>query len=169
MTYLIVTDTLIDNLDNLDLDLQYQKISKDNLNLNEQSTLFEDNFYKFINDAYFTYKNLQDYEYNFSLKYIFQIKKSNLQKFQDIKNLTIVHNTFKSKEKFPWDLSNIIFSKNKNLDSELLLYFSDKESNFRGFFNFFTKEIFRLKLLINTNTNDVSVILNEKQDYNYKW
>lgn len=168
MTYLIVTDTLIDNLDNLDLDLQYQKISKANLNLNEQSSLFEDNFYKFINDAYFTYKNLQDYEYNFSLKYIFQIKKSNLQKFQDIKNLTIVHNTFKSKEKFPWDLSNIIFSKNKNLDSELLLYFSDKESNFRGFFNFFTKEIFRLKLLINTNTNDVSVILNEKQDYKYE-
>lgn len=168
MTYLIVTDTLIDNLDNLDLDLQYQKISKDNLNLNEQSTLFEDNFYKFINDAYFTYKNLQDYEYNFSLKYIFQIKKSNLQKFQDIKNLTIVHNTFKSKEKFPWDLSNIIFSKNKNLDSELLLYFSDKESNFRGFFNFFTKEIFRLKLLINTNTEDLSVILNEKKDYKYE-
>ena len=168
MTYLIVTDTLIDNLDNLDLDLQYQKISKDNLNLNDQSTLFEDNFYKFINDAYFTYKNLQDYEYNFSLKYIFQIKKSNLQKFQDIKNLTIVHNTFKSKEKFPWDLSNIIFSKNKNLDSELLLYFSDKESNFRGFFNFFTKEIFRLKLLINTNTEDLSVILNEKKDYKYE-
>src|SRR6056300_22679 len=168
MTYLIVTDTLIDNLDSLDLDLQYQKISKDNLNLNEQSTLFEDNFYKFINDAYFTYKNLQDYEYNFSLKYICQIKKSNLQKFQDIKNLTIVHNTFKSKEKFPWDLSNIIFSKNKNLDSELLLYFSDKESNFRGFFNFFTKEIFRLKLLINTNTEDLSVILNEKKDYKYE-
>ena len=168
MTYLIVTDTLIDNLDNLDLDLQYQKISKANLNLNEQSSLFEDNFYKFINDAYFTYKNLQDYEYNFSLKYIFQIKKSNLQKFQDIKNLTIVHNTFKSKEKFPWDLSNIIFSKNKNLDSELLLYFSDKESNFRGFFNFFTKEIFRLKLLINTNTEDLSVILNEKKDYKYE-
>ena len=168
MTYLIVTDTLIDNLDNLDLDLQYQKISKANLNLNEQSSLFEDNFYKFINDAYFTYKNLQDHEYNFSLKYIFQIKKSNLQKFQDIKNLTIVHNTFKSKEKFPWDLSNIIFSKNKNLDSELLLYFSDKESNFRGFFNFFTKEIFRLKLLINTNKDDVYVILNEKQDYKYE-
>jgi hypothetical protein len=82
--------------------------------------------------------------------------------------LTIVHNTFKSKEKFPWDLSNIIFSKNKNLDSELLLYFSDKESNFRGFFNFFTKEIFRLKLLINTNTEDLSVILNEKKDYKYE-
>ena len=42
MTYLIVTDSLIDNLESLDLDLQYKKISKDNLNLNEQSTLFED-------------------------------------------------------------------------------------------------------------------------------
>jgi len=168
MTYLIVTDTLIDNLESLDLDLQYQKVSKDNLNLNEQSSLFEDNFYKFINDAYFTYKNLQDNEYDFSLKYIFQIKKSNLQKFQDIETLTIVHNTSKSKEKFPWDLSNIIFSKNKNLDSELLLYFSNRESNFRSFFNFFTKEIFRLKLLINDDTNNTSVVLNEKKDYKYE-
>ena len=168
MTYLIVTDTLIDNLESLDLNLQYQKVSKDNLNLNNQSSLFEDNFYKFINDAYFTYKNLQDYEYDFSLKYIFQIKKSNLQKFQDIDNLSIVYNTSKSKEKFPWDLSNIIFSKNKKLDSELLLYFSDSESNFRGFFNFFTKEIFRLKLLINANTDEISVILNEKKDYKYE-
>ena len=65
MTYLIVTDTLIDNLESLDLNLQYQKVSKDNLNLNNQSSLFEDNFYKFINDAYFTYKNLKDYEYDF--------------------------------------------------------------------------------------------------------
>jgi hypothetical protein len=168
MTYLIVTDTLIDNLESLDLDLKYQKISKDNLNLNNQSLLFEDNFYKFINDAYFTYKNLQDNEYDFSLKYIFQIKKSNLQKFQDIDNLTVVHNTSKAKEKFPWDLSNIIFNKSKNLDSDLLIYFSYRERNFRSFFNFFSKEIFRLKLLINANTDDISEILNEKMDYKYE-
>ena len=168
MTYLIVTDALIDNLESLDLDLQYQKVSKENLKLNKQSLLFEDNFYKFINDAYFTYKNLQDYEYDFSLKYIFQVKKSNLQKFQDIDNLIVVHNTSKAKEKFPWDLSNIIFNKSKNLDLELLIYFSDKESNFRSFFNFFTKEIFRLKLLINANTDDISEILNEKKDYKYE-
>ena len=80
MTYLIVTDSLIDNLESLDLDLQYKKISKDNLNLNEQSTLFEDHIYRFVYDSYFTYKNLQDNQYNFSLRYIFQIKKSNLQK-----------------------------------------------------------------------------------------
>ena len=168
MTYLIVTDALIDNLESLDLDLQYQKVSKDNLKLNKQSLLFEDNFYKFINDGYFTYKNLQDYEYDFSLKYIFQVKKSNLQKFQDIDNLIVVHNTSEAKEKFPWDLSNIIFNKSKNLDLELLIYFSDKESNFRSFFNFFTKEIFRLKLLINANTDDISEILNEKKDYKYE-
>ena len=168
MTYLIVTDDLIDNLESLDLDLQYKKVSKDNLKLNQQSLLFEDNFYKFINDAYFTYKNLQDYEYDFSLKYIFQVKKSNLQKFQDIDNLIVVHNTSEAKEKFPWDLSNIIFNKSKNLDLELLIYFSDKESNFRSFFNFFTKEIFRLKLLINANTDDISEILNEKKDYKYE-
>ncbi len=168
MTYLIVTDTLIDNLESLDLDLQYQKISKDELNLNEQSALFNDDFYKFVNDAYFTYKNLQDSKYNFSSKYIFQIKKSNLQKFQDIDELIVIHNTFKKKDKFPWDLSNIIFSKNKNLDLELLNYFSHKETNFRNFFSFFSKEIFRLKLLVNTNPDDVSEILNEKKDYKYE-
>tara|TARA_B100000900_G_scaffold251598_1_gene214380 strand:+ start:1203 stop:1862 length:660 start_codon:yes stop_codon:yes gene_type:complete len=168
MTYLIVTDVLIDNLESLNLDIQYQKVSKENLNFNNQSLLFEDKLYKFVNDSYFTYKNLQDQEYDFSLKYIFQIKKSNLQKFQNIKSLTIVHNTSKVKEKYPWDLSNIIFNKNKNLDSELLHYFSDKENNFRSFFNFFTKEILRLKLLANANIEDISKILNEKKDYKYE-
>ena len=47
-------------------------------------------------------------------------------------------------------------------------YFSDKESNFRSFFNFFTKEIFRLKLLVNNNSAEVSEILNEKKDYKYE-
>ena len=168
MTYLIVTDSLIDNLENLNLDLQYKKISKDSLNLNEQSSLFEDPIYKFVYDGFFTYKNLQDNQYNFSLRYIFQIKKSNLQKFQNIENLTVVHNSAIVKEKYPWDLSNIIFNKNKNLDSDLLFYFSNKENNFRNFFNFFTKEVFRLKLLLNVNADEVSKILNEKKDYKYE-
>ncbi|MFL2659254.1 MAG: hypothetical protein ACJ0GT_02440 [Candidatus Actinomarina sp.] len=168
MTYLIVTDSLINNLENLNLDLQYKKISKDSLNLNEQSLLFEDPIYKFVYDGFFTYKNLQDDQYNFSLRYIFQIKKSNLQKFQNIENLTVVHNSYIVKEKYPWDLSNIIFNKNKNLDSDLLFYFSNKENNFRSFFNFFTKEVFRLKLLLNLNADQVSKILNEKKDYKYE-
>ena len=168
MTYLIVTDSLIDNLENLNLDLQYKKISKDSLNLNEQSSLFEDPLYKFVYDGFFTYKNLQDNQYNFSLRYIFQIKKSNLQKFQNIENLTVVHNSYIVKEKYPWDLSNVIFNKNKNLDSDLLFYFSNKENNFRSFFNFFTKEVFRLKLLLNVNADEVSNILNEKKDYKYE-
>lgn len=168
MTYLIVTDSLIDNLENLNLDLQYKKISKDSLNLNEQSSLFVDLVYKFVYDGFFTYKNLQDNQYNFSLRYIFQIKKSNLQKFQNIENLTVVHNSYTVKEKYPWDLSNIIFNKNKNLDSDLLFYFSNRENNFRSFFNFFTKEVFRLKLLLNVNADEVSNILNEKKDYKYE-
>jgi len=49
-----------------------------------------------------------------------------------------------------------------------LHYFSDKENNFRSFFNFFTKEIFRLKLLVNNNSDEVSEILNEKKDYKYE-
>ena len=168
MTYLIVTDTLIDSLDSFNLDIQYQKIFKDNINLSEQSSLFQDESHKFVSDSYFTFKNLQDLQYNFSSKYIFQIKKSNLQKFQDIDGLTILHNTSKVKEKFPWDLSNIIFNKNKNLDIDLVHYFSEKESNFRSFFNFFSREIFRLKLLINTNADELSEILKEKKDYKYE-
>lgn len=168
MTYLIVTESLIDNLESLDLDIEYQKISKEELNLNEQSSLFNDEFYKFVHDGYFTYKSLQDKKYNFSSKYIFQIKKSNLQKFQDVDNLTVIHNTYKKKEQFPWDLSNMIFKKNKNLDIDLLNYFSDKEANFRGFFSFFSKEIFRLKLLVNGNPDEVSSILNEKKDFKYE-
>ena len=50
----------------------------------------------------------------------------------------------------------------------MLFYFSDKESNFRSFFNFFTKEIFRLKLLISGDIEKVSEILNEKKDYKYE-
>jgi len=49
-----------------------------------------------------------------------------------------------------------------------LNYFSHKETNFRNFFSFFSKEIFRLKLLVNTNPDDVSEILNEKKDYKYE-
>lgn len=168
MTYLIVTETLIDNLESLDLDLQYQKISKEELNLNEQASLFKDELYKFVHDAYFTYKILQGKNYNFSSKYIFQIKKSNLQKFQDIEEIIVIHNMFKKNEKFPWDLTNIIFNKNKNLDIEIMHYFLDKESNFRSFFSFFTKEVFRLKLLINANADYVSAILNENKDYKYE-
>lgn len=100
MTYLIVTESLIDNLESLDLDIEYQKISKEELNLNEQSSLFNDEFYKFVHDGYFTYKSLQDKKYNFSSKYIFQIKKSNLQKFQNIDEIIVIHNTFKKKNNF---------------------------------------------------------------------
>ena len=36
------------------------------------------------------------------------------------------------------------------------------------FLNFFSKEIFRLKLLTSTDKNDVLEVLKEKDDYKYK-
>ncbi len=71
-------------------------------------------------------------------------------------------------EYFPWDLSNIIFDNRKKIDKNLLSFFTETESNFRMFLNFFSKEIFRLKLLTSNDKNDVLEVLSEKDDYKYK-
>ena len=56
----------------------------------------------------------------------------------------------------------------KKIDKNLVSFFTEKESNFRMFLNFFTKEILRLKLLTSTDTKNVLEVLNEKDDYKYK-
>ena len=112
--------------------------------------------------------NLKKINYDFSSKYIFQVKKSNLSKFQDIKSLQIIHNSKNVVEFFPWDLSNTIFDNRKKIDKRLLSFFTETESNFRMFLNFFSKEIFRLKLLTSTDKKGVLEVLKEKEDYKYK-
>jgi hypothetical protein len=82
--------------------------------------------------------------------------------------LQIIHNSKNVIEYFPWDLSNIIFDNRKKIDKNLLSFFTETESNFRMFLNFFSKEIFRLKLLTSTDKNDVLEVLSEKDDYKYK-
>ena len=169
MTYLVITDNLIDNLDDLEInELKYEKIKSDEISNSTNVSLFSDNLYKFVTDEFFTYKKLEEINYEFNSKYIFQVKKSNLSKFHDIESLQIIHNSKNVIEYFPWDLSNIIFDNRKNIDKHLLSFFTETESNFRMFLNFFSKEIFRLKLLTSTDKNDVLEVLSEKDDYKYK-
>tara|TARA_B100000900_G_C20393975_1_gene639836 strand:+ start:75 stop:737 length:663 start_codon:yes stop_codon:yes gene_type:complete len=169
MTYLVVTDNLIENLDNLGIDeLKYEKIKSKEITVNTNSSLFSDDLYKFVTDEFFTFSNLEKINYDFNLKYIFQVKKSNLSKFQDIKSLQVIHNSKNITEYFPWDLSNIIFDNKKKIDKNLLSFFTEQESSFRIFLNFFSKEIFRLKLLTSSDKKDVLEVLKEKEDYKYK-
>ena len=169
MTYLVITDNLIDNLDDLEInELKYEKIKSEEISNSTNVSLFSDNLYKFVTDEFFTYKKLEEINYEFNSKYIFQVKKSNLSKFHDIESLQIIHNSKNIIEYFPWDLSNIIFDNRKKIDKNLLSFFTETESNFRMFLNFFSKEIFRLKLLTSTDKNDVLEVLSEKDDYKYK-
>ena len=169
MTYLVITDNLIDNLDDLEInELKYEKIKSKEISNSTNVSLFSDNLYKFVTDEFFTYKKLEEINYEFNSKYIFQVKKSNLSKFHDIESLQIIHNSKNVIEYFPWDLSNIIFDNRKKIDKNLLSFFTETESNFRMFLNFFSKEIFRLKLLTSTDKNDVLEVLSEKDDYKYK-
>jgi len=169
MTYLVITDNLIDNLDDLEInELKYEKIKSDEISNNINVSLFPDDIYKFVTDEFFTYKKLEQINYEFKSKYIFQVKKANLNKFQHIESLQIIHNSKNVIEYFPWDLSNIIFDNRKKIDKNLLSFFTETESNFRMFLNFFSKEIFRLKLLTSTDKNDVLEVLSEKDDYKYK-
>ena len=169
MTYLVITDILIDNLDDLEInELKYEKIKSDEISNSTNVSLFSDDSYKFVTDEFFTYKKLEQINYEFNSKYIFQVKKTNLSKFQHIESLQIIHNSKNIIEYFPWDLSNIIFDNRKKIDKNLLSFFTETESNFRMFLNFFSKEIFRLKLLTSTDKNDVLEVLSEKDDYKYK-
>ena len=56
MTYIVVTDNLIDNLDNLDIDeFKYEKIKSNEFRSNTNVSLFSDDLYKFVTDEFFTF------------------------------------------------------------------------------------------------------------------
>ena len=69
---------------------------------------------------------------------------------------------------FPWDLTNILYSSRKSMDLKLLDSFTQSERDFRNFLSYFTKELVRLKMLIEIKPKEVAEILNEKNDYKYK-
>ena len=55
MTYLVITDNLIENLDNLGIDeLKYEKIKSKEISNNANVSLFSDDLYKFVIDEFFT-------------------------------------------------------------------------------------------------------------------
>ena len=106
MTYLVITDNLVDNLDDLDInELKYEKIKFHEINSDKNVSLFSDDSYKFVIDEFLTYKNLEQINYDFDSKYIFQVKKSNLTKFQHIKSVQVIYFSNSTIEYFPWDLS----------------------------------------------------------------
>ena len=60
MTYLVITDNLIENLDNLGIDeLKYEKIKSKEISNNTNVSLFSDDLYKFVIDEFFTFNYLE--------------------------------------------------------------------------------------------------------------
>jgi len=101
--------------------------------------------------------------------FIFQIKKSNLNKFNDIsQEIEILYSNLKNKNINPWDLSNSIFNLNKNYELDAIQNFTSDENTFKTFLSYLTKELVRIKLLYQFDTQYVSKILNEKIDFKYK-
>ena len=99
MTYLVITDNLVDNLDDLDInELKYEKIKFHEINNDKNVSLFSDDSYKFVIDEFLTYKNLEQINYDFDSKYIFQVKKSNLTKFQHIKSVPVSYTHLRAHE-----------------------------------------------------------------------
>ena len=77
MTYLVITDNLIDNLDDLEInELKYEKIKSDEINNSTSVSLFSDDSYKFVTDEFFTYKKLEQ------INYISNV----LHRFNELKN-----------------------------------------------------------------------------------
>ena len=53
MTYLVITDNLVDNLDDLDInELKYEKIKLHEINNDKNVSLFSDDSYKFVIDEF---------------------------------------------------------------------------------------------------------------------
>ena len=51
MTYLVITDNLVDNLDDLDInELKYEKIKFHEIKSDKNVSLFSDDLYKFVVD-----------------------------------------------------------------------------------------------------------------------
>ena len=131
---------------------------------------FKNESYQFVDDEFLTYNELKKLNYNFDDKYIFQVKKSNLKSFSEVSSL--IQTFFPDKKKnvdiYPWDLVNIIFSKQKKITNEILDKFCISEVVFRQFLSYFNKELQRISLLNKYEQDEVSGLLSEKIDYKYE-
>ena len=68
MTYIVVTDNLIDNLDIVEF--KYEKIKSNEFSPSTNVSLFSDDLYKFVTDEFFTFNNLEKINYDLSLIHI---------------------------------------------------------------------------------------------------
>ena len=166
---LLVTDNLVSDLNQLDsFNISLEKISINDIP-NQAQSLFDDDKFKFIFDEFITISSFNKLKIDLEDNYIFQIKKSNLSKFTSLgSDVDVLYlDSQKKVSYFPWDLTNLIYSFRKSIDLKLLESFTSNERDFRYFLSYFIKELIRLKLLIEFDTNDVAEILKEKKDYKY--
>lgn len=166
---LIVTESLLSDLDEFGiLKKNYTKISYVDLK-DYRTPLFETENLKFVYDKFFQLTDENKSDLNHYENFIFQIKKSNLSKFNDIsQEIEILYSNLKKKNINPWDLSSSIFNVNKNYELDAIQNFTSDENTFKTFLSYLSKELVRIKLLYQFDTPYVSKILNEKIDFKYK-
>jgi hypothetical protein len=174
VTKLIIAEALISNINEIkseiDSDENIISISKNEFIESNNAALFKNESYQFVDDEFLTYNELKKLNYNFDDKYIFQVKKSNLKSFSEVSSLiqTFFLDKKKSLDIYPWDLVNIIFSKQKKITNEILDNFCKSEMVFRQFLSYFNKELQRISLLNKYDEDAVSDLLSEKIDYKYE-
>ena len=174
MANLVVTPNLISDISLLNEELgiksNIEKLSFEEFKSENSISLFENMNYKFIYDKFVTFAELNKVNFNFDEKYIFQIKKQNLDKFSNQNSDIKVHYIQPQKEKeiFPWDFTKILFSSKMELKSEIVDPFCIDENTFKQFLTYFHKELIRLKLTFLYEDDKISNTLDEKIDYKYQ-
>ena len=174
MANLVVTPSLISDVSLLNEELgiksNIEKLSFEEFKSENSISLFENINYKFIYDKFVTYAELNKENFNFDEKYIFQIKKQNLDKFSNQSSNIKVHYIEPQKEKeiFPWDFTKILFSSKMQLKSDIVDHFCIDENTFKQFLSYFQKELIRLKLTFLYEDDEISKALDEKIDYKYQ-
>ena len=166
---LIVTESLLSDLDEFGISgNSYTKISSSDLN-DHRTSLFETENLKFVYDEFFQLTDENKLNLNQYENFIFQIKKSNLNKYKDLsQEIEVLYSNSKKKTVNPWDLTSTIYNSKKNYELKELQYFTSDENAFKTFLSYLTKELVRIKLLYHFDTQYVSKILSEKIDFKYK-
>ena len=174
MTKLLITENLITNrqdfikLSNISEAVEF--ITFEEFLSTTTLSLFEDYDKKFVFDKFVNFRDLSKSDYDFSLDYIFQIKKSSLGKFSEVSNnIEIIESLKKVKDKFfPWDLSNIIFNQKESLSNQIIYEFCQSEYLFQQFLSYLNKELLRINLLFDNEEERVALLLDEKIDFKYE-
>ena len=174
MTKLLITENLITNkqdfikLSNISEGIEF--ITFEEFLSTTTLSLFEDYSKKFVFDKFVNFRDLSKSDYDFSLDYIFQIKKSSLSKFSEVSSdIEIIESLKKGKDKsFPWDLSNIIFNQKESLSNEIINEFYQNEYVFQQFLSYLNKELLRINLLFDNEEERVALLLDEKTDFKYE-